>query len=565
MTAITRQPGDAGDSFEPRDVEPLAPGAIEAAQFERSRGLLAWATSTDHKRIALLTMATSLVFLCVFGILALIMRTQLAQPNSKVVSPDAYNELFTLHGSGMIFLVLTPLAIGLCLYLVPLQIGAPMVAAPRLCLFSYWLYVAGAAVFLLSATTVTTPPNAGWYAYMPLSDGQYTPGAGMSLWILASMLAVGAMMLMAGAVLWTALRMRAPGLSLMRMSVFTWSAVVTCLMTVASFPSLLGAMGLQWVGRFDPNLFTRDSWDIAYQYLFWFYGHPVVYVMFFPFVGCVAEVLAAFTGRKYFGYSFTVYALLAFAAGSMAVFGHHTFTTGQTANDYFSVTSIMLSVPAGVEYFGFLGTLMGGRIRTTVPMLFALAFIPQFLIGGLTGIMLATPVLDYHFHGSYFVVAHFHYTLFAGSLFGAFAGLYYWFPKATGIVLSEPLGRLNFVLMVIGTNVTFLPMFFNGFDGLPRRVATYPAGAGFGTLNLISTVGAFIIGISVMVFVFNVARSAILRRPAGDDPWDAGQTLEWATSSPPPRFNFDAAHPIPPIKSHAPLLDLRQRSGASSG
>lgn len=530
---------------------------IEGEVPERT-GLPGWLTTTDHKRIALLTMGTSLVLLLVFGILALVMRAQLAQPEQHLVSNQTYNELFTLHGSGMIYLVLTPLAAGMGLYLVPLQIGAPMVAAPKACLWSYWTYVLGALIILLSAATLGGPSD-GWYSYTPLSDSQYTPGYGMDLWILGVMLAVGAMMVMSAAVLWTALRMRAPGMSLLRMPVFTWSEVVTCLMTVASAPALLAAMGLLAVGRADPALFSHDAWDVAYQFLFWFYGHPVVYVMFFPFVGAVAEVIATFCGRRYFGYKFTVYALLAFAAGSMAVFGHHMFTTGQSVDDYFSLTSIMLAVPAGVEYFGLLATLVGGRLSYRTPMLFALAFIPQFLIGGLTGIMLATPVLDYQFHGTYFVVAHFHYTLFAGSIFGAFAGLYFWFPKATGVVLDEGLGRLNFWLMVVGTNVTFLPMFFTGFEGLPRRVATYSLSSGFGVLNLVSSIGAGIIALGVGVFAFNALRSLILRRPAGDDPWGAGQTLEWATSSPPPTYNFDAAHPIPRITSYTPLLDLRLR------
>ena len=534
------------------------PPVVEAsADALRPRsGAVGWLTSTDHKRIGLLTVGTSLVLLLVFGVLALVMRTQLAHPAQSLVTAQTYNELFTLHGSGMIVLVITPMAVGIGVYLVPLQVGAPVIAAAKTTLFSYWLYVLGACMILLSTTTAE-PPADGWYSYLPLSDSRYSPGYGMDLWIFGMMLAVTAMMIMSGSVLWTALRMRAPGMTLMHLSVFTWSEVVTCLMSISAFPALVGAMGMIAVGRVDPNLFSHDYWDIAYQYLFWFYGHPVVYVMFFPFVGCVATVLAAFSGKKYFGYHFTVFALLAFSVGSMTVFGHHMFTTDQTVNDYFSLTSIFLSVPAGVEYFGFIATLLRGKIVYRVPMLFALAFIPQFLIGGLSGIMVATPVLDYQFHGTYFIVAHFHYTLFAGSVFGAFAGIYYWFPKATGFRLDERLGRLNFALMFVGTNVTFLPMFAQGFDGLPRRVVTYPAHMGIGTLTLISTIGAFIIALGVLVFVFNVATSLIVRVPAGVDPWGAGQTLEWVTSSPPPPFNYDELHPIPRIQSYAPILDLR--------
>lgn len=531
------------------------PAVREAAWRDRA-GLIGWLTTTDHKRIAILTIVSSITLFIVFGCLALVMRAQLAQPDQSIVSAQTYNELFTLHGSGMIYLVITPLAVALGLYLVPLQIGAPMIAAPRLCLFSYWLYVGG-ALLILASPAFGNGPSDGWYSYTPLSDSRFSPGLGMDFWMLGVMLSVGAMLIMSGAVLWTALQMRAPGMSLMRMPIFTWSMVVTCLMSVAAFPALLAAMIILAIGRVDPNLFTHNAWNIAYQYLFWFYGHPVVYVMFFPFVGAVAEVIAAFSGRRYFGHGFTVFSLLAFAAGSMAVWGHHMFTTGEATNNYFSLSSIFLSVPAGVEYFGFLGTLLGGRLVYRTPMLFALAFLPQFLIGGLSGIMTATPVLDYHFHGSYFIVAHFHYTLFAGSVFGAFAGIYFWFPKVTGKMLTERLGRLNFVLMVIGTNVAFLPMFISGYEGMPRRVYTYPSGTGFATLNLISSIGGGILALGVGVFLWNVVRSLRIATPGGDDPWDAGQTLEWATSSPPPLFNFDQAHPIPPIRSYAPLLDLR--------
>lgn len=519
-------------------------------------GVMGWVVSTDHKRIAIMTAGTALVLFCCFGVLALVMRAQLAQPDQHILNFQLYNEFFTLHGSGMIVLVITPLAIALCLYLVPLQVGAPGVAAPRTCLFGYWTYVLSAFLFLIASVTAGGPTS-GWYSYMPLSDSQYTPGAGQSIWVAAMALGVLAMLLPSAAVLWTALRMRVPGMSLMRMSVFTWSAVVTCLMSVAAFPALLAAEGLIGAARVDPHLFSRDYWDLAYQWIFWFYGHPVVYVMFFPFVGCVAEVLATFSGRKYEGYSFTVFALLAFAAGSMAVWGHHMFTTGQSTNDFFSVSSTYLAVPAGVEYFGFIGTIIGGKLRFKTPMLFALAFIPQFAVGGLTGIMLAAPVLDYDFHGTYFVVAHFHYTLMAGSVFGGFAGLYFWFPKATGVMLDERLGKLHFWMMTVGVNLAFLPMFFSGIDGMPRRVATYQVSLGVGTFNLVSTIGAYIIAMSVLVFLHNVFVSTRRPRVAVPDPWGAGQTIEWATSCPPPPFNYDAAHPIPRIKSHAPLWTLR--------
>jgi cytochrome c oxidase subunit 1 len=475
-----------------------------------------------------------------------------------VVSPQVYDELFTIHGSGMIYLVLTPIAVGLGVYLVPLQLGLPVIAAPRVTLLGYWLYVLGAVVILSGFLTSDGAASDGWTAYAPLSDSQHTQGVGMNLWIVGTFLATIGMLLQSGTILWTLLRMRPPQMSMLRIPVFCWTMLATVLMVIMAFPSLLAALGLLALGRVDPHVFDANTWNIGYQDLFWFYGHPVVYVMFFPFVGCVAEVISTFAGRRYVGYSPTALSLLAFSALSMSVWGHHMFTTGQTSDDYYSLTSTTLAIPAGIEYFGLVGTLIGGRLRYPTPMLFAMAFLPQFLIGGLTGIMVSTPAIDAQAQDSYFVVAHFHYTLFAGSVFGLFAGLYYWFPKMTGLMYNEKLGRLHFVLMVIGANVTFLPMFGLGYLGMPRRVSSYPASAGFTTLNLISSVGAFTLALSILVAIYNLFTTYLTRRPAGDDPWDA-TTLEWVTASPPPRFNFDGMHPLPPITSYAPLLDQKLR------
>lgn len=528
-----------------------------AARPEES-GAVAWLTSRDHKRIGLLTMATAMVLFVTMGALALVMRAQLARPANNIVSPRVYDQLFTIHGSGMIYLVVTPVAIGLGVYLVPLQLGAPVIAAPRVTLAGYWLYLLGAVTILSGFLTSDGAASNGWTAYPPLSSSQYTQGVGTDLWILGTFLAVVGMMLQSGTILWTIMRMRPPQMSMLRISVFCWTMVATTLMVLMAFPSLIVALGLLAVGRADPHVFDSNMWNVGYQHLFWFYGHPVVYVMFFPFVGCVAEVISTFAGRRYVGYTPTVLSLLAFAALSMSVWGHHMFTTGQATNDYYSLTSIMLAMPAGIEYFGLLATLVGGRLVYRTPMLFALAFLPQFLIGGLTGIMVATPSIDNQAQDSYFVVAHFHYTLFAGSVFGLFAGLYYWFPKMTGLMYNERLGRIHFVLMVIGANVTFLPMFGLGYLGMPRRVSSYPVSAGFATLNLISSIGAFILGLSILVLIYNLFTTFRLRRPAGDDPW-GGTTLEWVSASPPPRFNFDARHPLPKITSHSPLLDERLR------
>jgi cytochrome c oxidase subunit 1 len=345
---------------------------------------------------------------------------------------------------------------------------------------------------------------------------------------------------------------------MLRLPVLSWSVVATNLMVIGSFPALLAAMAILAAGRVNPNLFADNLWNIGYQHVFWFFGHPVVYVMFFPFVGAVVEVLATFARRRYFGYRPTVLSLLVFAGLSMSVWGHHMFSTGQSSNDYFSLTSILLLVPAGIEYFGFLATVLGGRLVFPTPMLFALAFVPQFLVGGLTGIMLGTPVVDYQVTDSYFVVAHWHYTLAAGSLFGFLAGFYFWFPKATGLQLREGLGKTHFWLWLVGTNVTFLPMFYLGLHGMPRRVPSYLPTDGFGTANLVSSAGSALLGLGTVVLLVNLLVSCCARRPAPPDPWQ-GQTLEWATSSPPPPTNFTPEYPVPPVRSFAPLWDARQR------
>ncbi|GHK05002.1 cytochrome c oxidase subunit I [Streptomyces sp. NPDC003753] len=530
---------------------------------------LGWATSTDHKRIGLLTVATSLVLLLVMGVFALIMRGQLAQPELDLVLPHTYNQLFTLHGSGMIYLVITPFALGIGVYLVPLQIGAPAIAAPRTTLLGYWLYVCGAVLVLVSLAAANGSASSGWFSYPPLADSDFSPGVGPDLWIVGVVLSTTGMILMGWTVLWTALRKRTQGMTMLRMPIFTWSMVASCLMVIGSFPSLLAAMALLAAGRADPSVFHANAWNIGYQHLFWFYGHPVVYVMFFPYLGAVAEVLAVFSGRAFFGYKGTVLSLLVFAALSMSVWAHHMFATGQVPNDYYSLTSISLLVPAGVEYFAMIGTVLGGRLVFRTPMLFALAFLPQFLIGGLTGIMVGTPVLDYHLTDSYFVVAHLHYVLFAGSAFGLFAAVYFWFPKATGVELGERLGRLHFVLLVIGTNLTFLPMFALGYEGMPRRVVSYAPFDGFSLLNLLASCGAAVLAAGMVVFVVNVLwtlrkRSLGRHVPASPDPWGSN-TLEWATSSPPPATNFTPEHPVPPVHGHAPLLTLREGRTRSGG
>ena len=531
--------------------------AVQAPLAE-PRGALGLFVGTDHKGVAARVLTVAFGFFLAGGVLALLMRSELAAPHMQVTSRDGYNQLFTMHGSTMIYLFVTPVAIGLGTYLVPLQLGAAEIAAPRVNLLGFWLYVFGGLTMWSSFLSTNGAGNAGWTAEYPQSGGVYSPGVGMDLWCVGVAIVTLGEILLAACILATIVGRRAPGMTMLRMPVFTWSMLVTVLMVVAAFPALVLDMSLLLADRHGAHIFTGAGGAAAYQHLFWFYGHPVVYVMFFPFVGASLEVIATFSRRRVFGYKGVVLSLLVFAALSMSVWAHHMFTTGQVANGYFATTSTLLAIPAGMEYVAAVGTLIGGSILLRTPMLFAIAFFAQFLIGGLSGIYVASPTLDYHVHDTYFVVAHFHYTLFAGSLFGFFAGAYYWFPKAFGVHLREGLGKAHFWVMALGTHLTFVPMFILGYDGMPRRIADYSPAYGWQTLNTIATIGAGIIALSILFFVVNVALSLMAGSRAGPDPW-GGQTLEWLTSSPPPRWNFDV--PLPRIRSAEPLLDMRELVG----
>jgi cytochrome c oxidase subunit 1 len=462
-----------------------------------------------------------------------------------------------MHGSTMIYLFVTPMALALALYLVPLQIGARTISGPRVALAGFWVFFCGGLVMQSGWMTSGGAGQDGWTSYTPLSNGTYTPGVGQDLWVIGVILAALGQLLIAACITITVARRRAPGMTVLRMPVFTWTALVSVLMVVAAFPVLIVALVLLYLDRHGAGIFTGFTGAIDYEDLFWFFGHPVVYVMFFPYLGCAAEAVAVGAHKRWFGYTAFVASMMLFSVLSMSVWGHHMFVTGGITNPYFAFTSTMLLVPAGIEYFDLVGTLIGGSITLRCSMLFGLTFFIQFLIGGTTGIFVASPVLDYNVYGSYFVVAHFHYTLFAGSIFGFFAGVYHWFPKVTGVRLREGIGRVHFVLLAIGTNMTFLPMFFLGEDGMPRRVARYSQHPGWATLNRIETAGAGVVALAIVAFLTNVLVSLRRRNVAGDDPW-LGHTLEWATSSPPPALNFE--HTLPPIRSYAPLLDLREQA-----
>jgi cytochrome c oxidase subunit 1 len=542
-------------------VSAVAPAPDRAAAPPRRVRLVGLLSSTDHKHLGLLTGTTAFAFFVLGGILALLMRAELAQPGLQVVGDETYNELFTIHGSTMFYLFASPMAFAVGLYLVPLQIGASTIVWPRLALLGWWLLAGAGVLMYIGFALKNGAGKSGWFAFDPLSDDVGSPGTGQDLWTLAVLLAGLSGILQASSVLATIVRRRAPGMTMLRMPVFTWSVLVSCLMAVTAYPAVVVAMGLLYIDRQGGSVYDNPGGPILYQHLFWFFGHPVVYVVFFPFLGAISEAVAVNSGKRFFGYPFMVASLLIFAALSMAVWGHHMFTTSAVQNRYFSLTSTAILVVAGIEYFDNLGTMWKGRIVLRSSMLFALGFLMLFLIGGLTGVYIAAPPLDYHVHDTYFIVAHFHYTLIGGTVFGLFAGIYHWFPKLTGRLLDERLGRLNFWLLAIGTLVTFLPMFELGHEGMVRRVSNYPADRGWGTLNAIATAGAFVIALSVLVFLVNVVRSLRRGTAAGPDPW-GGHTLEWATTSPPPPHNFDG---LPPIRSYAPLLDARLRDEEEEG
>jgi cytochrome c oxidase subunit 1 len=540
----------------------MSTGASTLRAPLRMPGWVGAAISTDHKRIGLNLGGLAIVYFLLGGVFALIMRSQLAVPNGHVVSDNVYDELFTMHGSTMIYLFVCPVALAMAIYLVPLQIGAPGLSGPRFALAGLWTWICGGLVMQSGWFTSEGAGRDAWTSFAPLSNGTHTPGVGQDLWTLGVLLATLGMLIMGWCVALTILRRRAPGMSLLRMPVFTWTELVSVFMVIGAFPMVVVAMALLYIDRHGGHIFTGFTGSIDYQNLFWFFGHPVVYVMFFPFLGAAAEAIAVGARKRWFGYSAFVASMMAFAALSMSVWGHHMFVTGGVVNEYFSFTSTALLIPAGIEYFDCVGTLIGGSITLRTSMLFGLGFFVQFLVGGLSGIFVASPPLDYHAYGSYMVVAHFHYTLFAGSVFGFFAGVYHWFPKVTGARLREGLGKLHFAVMAIGTNLTFLPMFLVGQDGMPRRIARYPSDPGWGGLNRLETIGAGVIAAAVAIFLFNVLVSLRRRDVAGDDPWH-GHTLEWWTASPPPPHNFD--RPLPPVHSYAPLKDLQEQAEERAG
>jgi cytochrome c oxidase subunit 1 len=513
--------------------------------------------TTDAKQIGIMYMATSFVFFMVGGLLALLMRAELARPGLQFLSTEQYNQLFTMHGTIMLLLFATPIVFAFANYVVPLQIGAPDVAFPRLNAFAYWLYLFGGSLVVAGFITPGGAASFGWFAYAPLNSATNTPGIGADMWIVGLVLSGLGTILGAVNIITTILTLRAPGMTMFRMSIFTWNILITSVMVIVVFPLLAAALlALLADRKLGAHVFdAATGGPMLWQHLFWFFGHPEVYIVALPFFGIITEVIPVFSRKPVFGYRGMVGATIAIMALSMSVWAHHMFATGQVLLPFFSFLSYLIAIPTGIKFFNWIGTMWKGQLSFETPMLFSIGFLVTFLFGGLSGVLLASPPVNFHVTDSYFVVAHFHYVLFGTIVFAVFSGVYFWFPKMFGRMLNERLGKIHFWLTFVGFHVTFLVQHWLGNEGMPRRYADYLPSDGFTTLNTISTIGAFILGASTLPFLYNVWISYRTGRLAeADDPWGHGNSLEWATTSPPPLRNFDR---MPRIRSERPAFDAK--------
>jgi cytochrome c oxidase subunit 1 len=546
-------------------VKTSATPTFHPATRRRSPGqtMVKWATTTDHKVIGDLYFITSFLFFMLGGLLALLIRAELFQPGIQVVSdPEQYNQLFTMHGTIMLLLFATPLFAGFANAIMPIQIGAPDVAFPRLNALAYWLYLFGGLIVSAGFLTPKGAASFGWTGYAPLSDVSNSPGLGGDLWVFG--LTMGGFATILGAVnfITTIICLRAPGMTMFRMPLFTWTILITSIMVLMAFPVLASALLALGADRklgahvFDPS----NSGPMLWQHLFWFFGHPEVYIIALPFFGIISEILPVFSRKPLFGYKGMVFAVIAIAALSMSVWAHHMYATGQVLLPFFAIMTMLIAVPTGVKFFNWIGTMWGGSLTFETPMLWALGFLTTFLFGGLTGVILSSPPLDFHVTDSYFVVAHFHYVVFGTVVFSMFAGFYFWWPKLTGRMLDERLGKVHFWMLFVGFHTTFLIQHLLGVKGMPRRYADYLPEDGFTWMNQVSSAGALLLGASTIPFLYNVwktYRTAPLVET--DDPWGYGASLEWATSCPPPRHNFES---IPRIRSERPAFDLHHPEAA---
>ncbi len=540
--------------------EPISPRPIVARPFparEASKGSMLGQLlrTTDHKLIGRMYLVASLAFFALGGVMALMMRIELARPGMQYLTPEQFNQLFTMHGTIMLLLFATPIVFAFANLVLPLQIGSPDVAFPRLNAFSFWLFLFGGLTASAGFLIPGGAADAGWTLYAPLNNELNSPGAGTDLWLLGLALAGLGTILGAVNMVTTVITLRAPGMTMFRLPIFTWNIMVTSLLILLAFPILTSALLVLWVDRhmgaqvFEPG----NGGAILWQHLFWFFGHPEVYIIALPFFGIVTEIIPVFSRKPLFGYKGMILATMSIAALSLTVWAHHMFTTGAVLLPFFSVMTFLIAVPTGIKFFNWIGSMWRGSVTFETPMLFAMGFLVTFLFGGLTGVLLASPPVDFHVADSYFVVAHFHYVLFGTIVFAVFGGIYFWFPKYTGRYLDERLGRLHFWLTFFGFHLTFLVQHWLGAEGMPRRYPDYLPSDGFTTLNTVSTIGSFVLGFSMIPFAYNMYKSYRFGEiVTSDDPWGHGNSLEWATSCPPPRHNFTS---IPRIRSERPAFE----------
>jgi cytochrome c oxidase subunit 1 len=538
--------------------------AYEVKKNTMGRTIVKWMTSTDPKVIGNLYFITSFIFFMFAGAMAMVIRAELARPGLQFISNEQYNQMFTMHGTIMLFLFATPLFAAFANAIMPLQIGAPDVSFPRLNLLGYYLYLVGSLIVVAGFLTPDGAASFGWFAYAPLSNAVNSPTVGADLWIIG--LAIGGLGTILGSVnfVTTILTMRAPGMVMFRLPIFSWTILLTSVLVLMAFPVLAASLIVLQVDRtFNSQVFeAANGGAILWQHLFWFFGHPEVYIIALPFFGIISEVIPVFSRKPVFGYKGLVFATISIAGLSVAVWAHHMYVTGAVSLPFFALTTMLIAVPTGVKFFNWIGTMWRGSISFETPMLFVIGFLITFLIGGLTGVMLAMPPIDFHVSDSYFVVAHFHYTVFGTVVFAMFAGFYFWWPKFTGRMLDDSIGKIHFWTLFIGFQVTFLIQHWLGIKGMPRRYSDYLASDGFTFGNTVSSIGAFLLGGSTLFFLWNVYktwRSAPLVKV--NDPWGWGMSLEWATSCPPPRHNFNE---LPRIRSERPAFDAAHPELADS-